>query len=197
MQGVCRQGLPGMRNLFKVIFLAFLPLSAIAQDKIIDECVPLPEFFPYKAGIEAEKRGKDSKAFEIYCSLAVQGDYRAQFKLAKYYLDGIRGYIEPNKVLAHVWSRMSIFSVQSRKRKELEKSVKKTLTEHQINRSDQIFWTIVRVIPSNQRIDMAFKPLNLEDYLIKDDKPRFSREMISTRIKKKEKKKSKRCSICT
>ena len=138
-----------------------------AKENDARSCNKLDKFFSYKAGIVAEKKNVLSLSFDIFCNLAFQGDYRAQFKMAKYYKDGLNDYVEPNLIYAYVWARISNFHIISRKREKFIKELKALLTENERQNSDQLFWSAVRIIPVGARIDMEYKPIDLDKILKK------------------------------
>jgi len=170
-----------MKLLVAILFL-LTSSNCIGEDDKPRNCNKLNNFFPYKAGIVAEKKEAYTLSFDIFCNLAFKGDYRAQFKMAKYYKSGIDEYVEPNLIYAYVWARISNFHIESRKRDNFIKQLKTSLNEKEKNQSDKLFWTAVRVIPGGARIDMKYEPIDLEKILEKQNHKKY---YTGSRIKRK------------
>ncbi len=146
-----------------------------------NSCKVLSKFFPYKAGVALEKKGKHNNAFDIYCHLAIQGDYRAQFKIAQYFQTGIEGKLEASSVHAIVWAKFANYYIKSRKRADFISSVEQNLSEEQLAIASERFSFMVSMMPGGRRIDMQYKPIDIAE-LIKEKKKK--RKFTGSNIKK-------------
>ena len=148
----------------KYLFTLLLITQLIFANDSKINCDKTDTFFPYKAGIIAEKNS-EVKAFAIYCNLALKGDYRSQNKLARYYFTGIPNELKPDKISAYVWSKLSISVIKSKKKEAFLKNIKNQLSESEILDAETLFKLIINTIPSGYRIDGQYKPLDLSDFL--------------------------------
>ncbi|MCW8878277.1 MAG: hypothetical protein OQK51_14605 [Kangiellaceae bacterium] len=148
--------------IFCIIGALLTPELSMAEGS---SCKPLSEFVPYKAGVKVEKRGEHKKAFDIYCHLAIQGDYRAQFKIAQYFDTGIKGELEPNLVHSYVWAKYANHYVKSRKRAEFAANIGAKLTEEQRAMASSAYTLLASIMPGGLRIDMQYKPIDIAKLL--------------------------------
>lgn len=167
-----------------VIFISLLLYSSfVYSNQSEGACKKMDTFFPYKAGIVAEKSGESEYAFDIFCNLAFKGDYRAQFKLAQYYNHGLENYIEPNKVYAVVWARIANTKIPTRRKSNFIEQVMSELPGTETNEVDELYSSAIRMIPTGIRIDMKYKPLDLKKILEEHNK---KKQYTGTRIKRSE-----------
>lgn len=171
----------------KRVFLVLIALGAFCLPSIGQaegtSCKPLSEFVPYKAGVKVEKQGDHKKAFDIYCHLAIQGDYRAQFKIAQYFHSGIEGEVETNLVHAYIWAKYSNHYVKSRKRGEFAARIANALSEEQRAAASSSYTMLASVIPGGRRIDMLYKPIDLAKLLKEKNK---KKKFTGSNIKRNE-----------
>ncbi|MCW9029355.1 MAG: hypothetical protein OQJ80_10520 [Kangiella sp.] len=168
----------------KLMFITlFLYSSFVYSNQSDGACKKIDTFFPYKAGIVAEKSGEPEYAFDIFCNLAFKGDYRAQFKLAQYYNQGLENYIEPNKVYAVVWARIANTKILTRRKSNFIEQVMSELPDTGINQVDELYSSAIRMIPTGIRIDMKYKPLDLKKILEEHNK---KQQYTGSRIKRSE-----------
>ncbi|QDP02438.1 hypothetical protein [Thalassotalea sp. PS06] len=168
-------------------YLISICLLAFASNSYADEengCRELPGFFPYKAGIEAQKVDKHEEAFDIFCNLAMQGDYRSQFQLAKYFDNGIENYIDVDPVFALLWADLSNYQVKSKKRTSYLENAKNNLNEEELREFIRVRSKFLARMPTGNRIDMQFEPLNLQELYKEYQKSREPVEYTGSRIKR-------------
>jgi hypothetical protein len=156
-----------------------LSMEVLAEEG--SDCVKLGSFFPYKAGIYAEQKSfQKINAFDIFCNLSYKGDYRAQFKLAKYYEKGVPDYVDANLTYALIWAKLSNSQIKSRKRQIYIDRLIKTLDEKEINTANKLYDVVKLYMPSGLRIDMEYKEIDLEEVFRNQKK-----EYTGSRIKRK------------
>ncbi|TPH15716.1 hypothetical protein [Litorilituus lipolyticus] len=148
-------------------------------------CNSSDKFFPYKAAKKAEKSDYIIEAFNMYCQLAFNGDYRAQYKLASFYSQGIKNYVSVDKEFAYLWAKLANSQVQSRKKSLLVDKLAGQLTNSQRVNADKNFLVFVQKIPSGRRIDQEYEPIDLAKELRLMEKRRKN-EFVGSRIKKDE-----------
>ncbi len=165
-----------------IYFLGVIHFPLIAEQK--NNCVATDKFFPYKAGVFAEKKGTPTTAFNIYCNLAYKGDYRAQFKLAQYFSHGIPELVEPDKVQSYLWASLSNYSVKSKKRERFILQLEKSFAEDELNKLKRTVHKARKYIPVGARIDMQYKALDLEK-LIEKAKKDEKKVYTGSRLKSK------------
>lgn len=164
--------------LFLMIFTA-----VVDANETKGACKKLDTFFPYKAGIEAERASEVEYAFDIFCNLAFKGDYRAQFKLAQYYNSGIKNYIEQNQVFALVWAKIANTKILTRRKSDFISQLMNQLPESQLVEVDGLYATAIRSVPTGIRVDMKYKPIDLQKILEEHNK---KKSYTGTRIKRSE-----------
>lgn len=149
-----------------ILLALILPLSlnTYANEKISNVCKKSNKFFPYKAGVIAAKENAES-AFEIFCSLAIKGDYRSQFKIANYYYNGILGYLDESEIDAYVWAKLSISHVKSLKKENFLIKIQQGLSDLDLSKANTIYELAVQLIPSGNRIDGQYEPIDLNAYI--------------------------------
>lgn len=152
-----------------LILLAIFP-SLTKANESEGACTKIEAFFPYKAGIVAERAGEPEYAFDIFCNLAFKGDYRAQFKLAQYYSEGIENYIEPNNTYAAVWAKLSNSEIVTRKKSDYIERILNHLSKEDISEVNKLYSSAISFIPTGNRIDMKYKPLDLQKILKEHNK---------------------------
>lgn len=170
-----------MKNLLLILFVIIS--STVEANESDEACKKIEAFFPYKAGIVAEKSGEPEYAFDIFCNLAFKGDYRAQFKLAQYYREGIENYIEPNNVYATVWAKIANSKILTRKKTDFINDLLKGLSSDDIKEINMLYASAKKVIPTGNRIDMKYKPLDLEKILKEHNK---KKQYTGSRIRRSE-----------
>lgn len=147
-------------------------------------CNQLDTFMPYKAGIKAAESDNMALAFDIFCNLSFNGDYRAQFKLAQYY-DGIHKSEEAeNKVYAWVWASLSNSVVKSTKRNKYIEKLSIRMSNEELIQAQRLFAASKAKIPSGLRIDQMFEPLDYEAILKKYKRDTAPKEYTGSRLKK-------------
>lgn len=161
--------------------LISLALIFVTSTLSANECRELSGFYTYKAGILLQNEGKNEEAFDVFCNLAYQGDYRAQFKLSRYYKTGIENSVEANEVYALIWAKLSNNSIKSKKRQQFILSLKESMITPQIAQALELFSAVSRIIPTHRRIDQQFKPIDW-----KRVKRQIYKEYTGSRIKRKE-----------
>ena len=130
-----------------------IAVCASAADEQWQYCAPLQSVYSYSAGVQAQKEGYDVAAFDIFCNLAVRGDYRSQYKLAQYYLSGIENYLQPNKNYAYVWAKISNSYVLSRNRQRLVDEIAAGISrEEQEKQNNLLYAAVLRSIPAGTRL---------------------------------------------
>ncbi len=170
-----------MKTLVSFLLLIYSSLLSASENE--GACKKLDTFFPYKAGIVAERSGEVEYAFDIYCDLAFKGDYRAQFKLAQFYSNGIEGYIEPNQIFAVVWAKIANAKIVTRKKSDFIEQLVSELPQKEVEESNKLYTAAIRAVPTGIRIDMKYKPLDLKKILEEHNKKQL---YTGSRIKRKE-----------
>jgi hypothetical protein len=165
---------------FTLIFLSFA-INAVENQN--QPCNDTDTFFPFKAGREAEQSQHHIEAFDIYCQLAFRGDYRAQFKLATYYHNGIDNYIAVDQQFAYFWAKLANLKIESRKKSLFVAQLKEKLTDKQFLQAEKRFLTLASKVPTGSRIDQKYKPIDLAKLLKKRKKQR-KQEYTGSRIKR-------------
>lgn len=164
--------------ILSVLLLCCANLSAQEADL---PCNVIDTFVPFKAGVKAAKSNNHELAFDIFCNLSFKGDYRAQFRLAKYY-DGSHASIEEtNKVYAWVWANLSNAMVKSTQRAGYIAQLKSQLSADELQLAQKLWRVSKHKIPTGIRLDQQFEPLNYEKLLRKHNR---KTEYTGSRIKK-------------
>ncbi len=143
-------------------------------------------FYPYKAGIQAEKDDLTEEAFIIFCQLAFKGDYRAQFKLAQYYSNGITGLIDPDLEFAYIWAALSNSQVVSKKRADYKETIFASIPEDRQEVLISQYKRALQMVPSGLRIDMQYKPINYQK-LFEQNKKRSEKKSVTGSHMKRDK----------
>jgi len=170
-----------MKNLLLILFVVFS--SAVEANESNEACKKIDVFFPYKAGIVAERAGEQEYAFDIFCNLAFKGDYRAQFQLAQYYREGIENYIEPNIVYATVWAKIANSKIETRRKSSFIEELIERLTKDNLNEVNKLYASARTIVPTGIRIDMKYKPLDLDRILKEHNK---KKQYTGSRIRRSE-----------
>ncbi len=170
----------------KSLLILFTLLQSFCShaNEVESGCENLNLFIPYKAGVQAEKQQLNQQAFAIYCQLAFKGDYRAQFKLAKYYYHGIENFLEQDLQTAYLWAVLSNSYVVSSNRTKLTEKIYSLFNEREKSELVVLANNFVNLIPSGNRIDMEYKPIDYQK-LIKLNKEKLKpKKQTWTNIKK-------------
>ncbi|QBY03887.1 hypothetical protein E2K93_05600 [Thalassotalea sp. HSM 43] len=144
----------------------------------------MEQFFPYKAGIQAQQDERHEEAFDIFCQLSFKGDYRAQFQMAQYFAVGVTDYIEADPVFAVLWADLANSRKKSVKRQRFIDTTKATLTDEQHKVFITLLPRFLQSVPTGQRIDMQFEPLDLNKLYQEYQKAREPQEYTGSRIKR-------------
>jgi len=164
------------------ILLVFIVSSVVKANEQID-CGENSDFIAYKAGVYAEKNGFIEDSFDIYCQLAFQGDYRAQFKLAEFYKQGIPNTLKQDATYAYVWAKLSNSYMQSTKRSSYIQKIKLSLNVDELKNAEKLYDLAKVSINTGRRIDQEYKKLDLDKYL---NKSRSESYTTGSRIKDNE-----------
>lgn len=141
-------------------------------------------FYPYKAGIQAEKDDLILEAFQIYCQLSFKGDYRAQFKMAQYYAMGIPGFVDPDLEFAYIWAALSNSQVVSKKRTDFMESLLVSIPEERHEELTAKYHRARQMVPSGARIDMQHKPIDYQKLFEQNKKRREKKKVTGSHIKR-------------
>ncbi len=167
-----------------LIFVLILACDASAID-IKKDCESPDLFFPYKAGIQAEKDNLIQQAFAIFCNLAFKGDYRAQFKLAQYYHQGIEDVVQQDQEVAYLWARLSNAYVISKKRTIFIEKIYQAFDAEKKQRLNKLALGLLQTIPTGARIDMQYKPIDYKKLWKQQKKKNEPKKQTWTNIKKR------------
>ncbi len=173
-----------MKVIYSIIFLA---VSLCSQSLLATEpnsCQDLQAFFPYKAGVQAQQDGHHAQAFDIFCNLSFKGDYRAQFKMAYYFDTGVKGYIDSDLVFALLWAKLSNHKIKSLKRKRFIEQLEASLTQEQMNKFRSVYYKFIAKMPTGNRIDMQYEPLDLQKLYKVYQEDRAPKTYTGSRIKR-------------
>ena len=171
-------------KLMVCVWLIALPWAGQA------EVVQLPcgddfdTFYPYKAGVQAEQDQLTEEAFQIFCQLAFKGDYRAQFKLAEYYAQGIPGLIDPDLEFAYIWAALSNSQVVSKRRADFKDSLVTSIPEERLHALASQLKRALQMVPSGARIDMQYKPIDYQKLIEQNKKRREKKTVTGSHIKR-------------
>jgi hypothetical protein len=149
-----------------ILLILFISTVLRANDQIA--CGENSSFLAYKAGVYAEKNGFIEDSFDIYCQLAFQGDYRAQFKLAQFYKQGIPNILNEDVSFAYVWAKLSNSYIQSTKRSSYIQKIKLALNHNELINAEKLYDLAKSTINTGRRIDQEYKKLDLDKYLNKN-----------------------------
>jgi hypothetical protein len=149
-------------------------------------CNPIDIFVPFNVGIEAVKTNNHQLAFDIFCDLSFKGDYRAQFRLAKYYDGTNQAGQETNKVYAWVWANLSNSVIKSTNRARYIADLTAKLSVDEMQEAKSLLLSSQAQIPSGGRFDQQFEPLDYDKIKAKYEKETESKEYTGSRIKQDE-----------
>ena len=152
-----------------------ITINLYAQE--IEVCNIYDEYPLYPAGIKAEKEGHRFNAFEIYCNLAFRGDYRAQFKMAQMYRDGIKDHVNQDLQMAYIWARLANSYATSKRKQKLVDEISAEMDAQALKEAEGLYTSVVVVIPTGRRIDQDHAPVDL-DKLRKSKKKLFTGSRI-------------------
>lgn len=166
-----------------VLLLVSKPLFA-QEDAVA--CNQIDVFVPFNVAIQAFKTNNHQLAFDIFCDLSFRGDYRAQFRLAKYYSTPNDAVQKPNKVYAWVWANLSNSVVKSTNRARYIATLTDTLTPENLQEAQKLLLTARVSIPSGERFDQKFEPIDYLKIKSQYEKDTQSKEYTGSRLKKDE-----------
>ncbi len=175
-----------MKHLALLFILCLIPDVTNAAD-LSNKCGnDMQTFFPYKAGIEAEKNEMYTEAFIIFCNLALKGDYRAQFKLANYYYSGIPELIEIDYEFAYIWSKLSNhYTTSKRKTLFTEKILQKIAVKNRQTLHLK-YEVALNIIPAGTKIDQKYEPINYSKIIKEYKKRKEKKQFVGSRIRRDE-----------
>ena len=151
-----------MKLIISICIVVF-SFSIQAEQDRSQICIIHDEFKVYIEGIKAEKTGDLVLAFEIYCDLAVRGDYRAQYKLASMYQNGIKGRLKPDLRTAYFWAHISNSHAYSRKKQILMEELAKQLEADVLDDAKNLADKAIDVLPRGRRLDQVTEPITAEE----------------------------------
>lgn len=149
-------------------------------------CNPMDVFVPFNVGIQAEKTNNHKLAFDIFCDLSFKGDYRAQFRLAKYYYGDNQSTQDTNEIYAWVWANLSNSVIKSTNRARFIADLTAKLSADELKEARRLLENSQRQIPSGGRFDQEFEPLDYDKIKAKYEKETESKEYTGSRIKQDE-----------
>jgi hypothetical protein len=164
-----------------ILLILFISTVLRANDQI--SCGENSSFLAYKAGVYAEKNGFIEDSFDIYCQLAFQGDYRAQFKLAQFYKQGIPNILKEDVFFAYVWAKLSNSYIQSTKRSSYIQKIKSSLNVTELKNAEKLYDIAKVTLNTGRRIDQEYKKLDFDKFL---NKSRSEAYTTGSRIKDNE-----------
>jgi TPR repeat protein len=125
------------------------------------KCTLLGKFYAYKDGMLALREKDMLLAFDIFCSLALQGDDRAQFKLAEIVSHKYSSSITKDLSVAYAWSKLANARLHSVRKANLTKAIFSSLSEDEKLAAQGVFEVLRTTVPTGIRIDQAREDIDL------------------------------------
>jgi TPR repeat protein len=140
----------------------FAPQALSDEQSPLIDCEPLSQFYAYKDGMNSHHNKDFGKAFNIFCNLALQGDDRAQFRLAEYYSGKYASNTPIDLQLAYIWSRLANTRIYTVKRTELYQQIRAQLAGENLELSQLAFGSFMSSFNTGNRVDKQRKKLDLK-----------------------------------
>lgn len=145
-----------------VTSIIFAPQALSNEQSSLIDCEPLSQFYAYKDGMKSHHNQNFSQAFNIFCNLALQGDDRAQFRLAEYYSGKYASKTPIDLQLAYIWSRLANTRIYTVKRTELYKQIRAQLVDKNLEVAQLAFGSFMNSFNTGNRVDEPRKKLDLK-----------------------------------
>lgn len=145
-----------------VILCLSLSTDAKGEESLpASDCQIPTTFFAYKDAKKAQYEGDIKSAFNIFCSLALQGDDRAQYQLARFYAKKIESHVEKDLFQAYAWASLANKAIPTSRKSKLRDEITTMLNSDEHEAAIELYAEFRSVVGSGRRIDQLYKKLDL------------------------------------
>lgn len=160
-----------------------LTSSATFAQGPVNDCDLLNQFYAFTDGMQAYQKGDSKKAVNIFCSLALQGDDRAQFRLAQYYAKELDSHLPHDVVTAYAWSKLANFSFSTVRKTKLVTALKQELNAEELAAAEDLYRSIVEMAGTGDRINQQHRTLDLDKIFEQYNRKVYGQTYTGSRIK--------------